>query len=130
MKAIRTALSIEFVAKPENARNAPAFLPTAINKALREVTGFAGCLVVVSEEEPRLITVVTFWTGRHDRNCCSKNAQRVHALLSNDIDRCLRVRTLMAHPPGFPATQTKTNITAADSMMQESAVMEENACVA
>lgn len=125
-----TALSIEFVAKPEKARSAPALLPAAINGALQAVTGFAGCLVMVSDQEARLITVVTFWTASDGQNCCNKNVRWVRALLSNYVDRCLRERTLVAHLPMVPSIRSQTNSTDVDNMTQESALTEENACVA
>lgn len=125
-----TALSIEFVAKPENAQNAPACLPAAINGALKEVTGFAGCLVMVSDQEARLITVVTFWTGSEGRDCCNKSVRWVRALLSKYVDSYLRDRTFVAHLPLFPGMEAETTMTAADSRTQESEYAEEDACVA
>jgi hypothetical protein len=130
------ALTIEFVAKPEKARSAPALLPAAITGALGDVTGFLGCLVMVSDQEARLITVVTFWTGNDSQKCCSENLRWVRALLSNYIDRCLRVQTMVAHLPCVPelSEQTdayeQTNSDEGDSMLQESAVSEETVCVA
>jgi len=41
-----TALSIEFVAKPQEAHRVQAAIPAAIAGALKDVTGFAGCLVM------------------------------------------------------------------------------------
>jgi len=54
-----TALSIEFVAKPHEAHRAELAIPSALAAAFKEVTGFAGCLVMVSDQEARLLTVVT-----------------------------------------------------------------------
>ena len=52
-----TALSVEFVAKPQEAHRVEAAIPAAVAGALKEVTGFAGCLVMISDQEARLVTV-------------------------------------------------------------------------
>src|SRR5205807_2801847 len=64
-----TALSIELVAKPQEAHRVEAAIPAAIRGALKDITGFAGCLVMISDQEARLVTVVTLWAG-HDRTKC------------------------------------------------------------
>ena len=130
------ALTIEFVAKPDKARIAPASLPAAITGALGGVTGFAGCIVMVSDQEARLITVVTFWTGNDSQKCCSENLRWVRALLSNYVDRCLRVQTMVAHLPCVPDPDEQTdpyeqiNSEEDASMLQESAVSNETVCAA
>jgi hypothetical protein len=124
------ALTIEFVAKPDKARTAPASLPAAITGALKEVTGFAGCIVMVSDQEARLITVVTFWSGNDSQKCCAENLRWVRALLSSYIDRCLRVQTMVAHLPCVPDLYEQTNSSEDSSMLQKSAVSEEAVCVA
>src|SRR6266403_520206 len=46
-----TALSVEFVAKPQEAHRVQAAIPTALAGALKDVNGFAGCLVMISDQE-------------------------------------------------------------------------------
>jgi hypothetical protein len=58
------AQSIEFVAVPDMAVRLQAMLLGAIRSALQKSEGFAGCAVMVSEEEARLVTVMTFWRGK------------------------------------------------------------------
>ena len=99
-----TALSIEFVAKPNEAHKIHAALPAAINGALGEVAGFAGCFVMIANHEARLVTVVTLWIGEDRMQRCSENERWVRALLAPYLDRCLRVQTLAAFVPG--ATQS------------------------
>lgn len=94
-----TALSIEFVAKPEEARKAHSTVPPAIVGALGEVTGFGGCYVLVSSYEPRLITVVTLWRGEDRMRRCAENVRWVQALLAPSVDRYLRVQTMAAYMP-------------------------------
>ena len=92
-----TALSIEFVAKPHEAHRAQWAIPSALAGALKEVTGFAGCLVMVSDQEARLLTVVTLWSGNARQKLCNENLRWVRALLATYLDRCLRVQILNAH---------------------------------
>ena len=94
-----TALSIEFVAKPNEAHRAQLAIPGSLTGALKDVTGFAGCLVMVSDQESRLLTVVTLWTGEERQKLCGVNLRWVRALLAPYLDRCLRVQTLNAHLP-------------------------------
>src|ERR1700676_152040 len=58
-----TALSMDFVAKPAEAQRAQAEIPGAVSLALKGVAGYAGCLALASDQEARLITVITFWVG-------------------------------------------------------------------
>src|SRR5260370_10710164 len=97
-----TALSVEFVAKPKEAHRVEAAIHAAIAGALKEVDGFAGCLVMISHQEARLVTVVTLWAGNDRAKCCSQNARWVHALLAPYLDRRLRVQTMVAHLPVLP----------------------------
>lgn len=124
------ALTIEFVAKPDKARSAPALLPAAITGALQDVTAFAGCLVMVSDQEARLITVLTFWTGGDSQRSCSENLRWVHALLSNYVDRCLRVQTMVAHLPCLSLRREPANSAGTDARMPESSRPEIDVCVA
>jgi len=124
-----TALSIEFVAKPHEAHRAQLAIPSALAGALKEVTGFAGCLVMASDEEARLLTVVTLWSGKERQKLCSENLPWVRALLAPYLDRCLRVQTLNAHLPAlaeiFPPLDAAENSSATLGPSAE----EETACV-
>jgi len=129
------ALSVEFVAKPEKAKSAPAFLPKALLGALKEVAGFAGCVVLCSDQEARLITVLTFWAGSDCHQRCSENVRWVRALLASYVDRCLRVQTLLAHAPlpsqSFAQTnEAETNGGETGLILQEAASAEETVCLA
>jgi len=106
-----TALSIEFVAKPHEAHRAQLAIPSALAGALKEVTGFAGCLVMVSEQEARLLTVVTLWSGSERQKLCSENLRWVRALLATYLDRCLRVQVLNAHLPPLAASFPTPDVT-------------------
>jgi hypothetical protein len=90
-----TALSVEFVAKPQVAHRAHSAISMAITAALHDVRGFAGCLVMVADQEARLVTVLTFWTGDDRFKRCGDHSRWVRKLLTPYLDRCLRVQTLV-----------------------------------
>lgn len=120
-----TALSVEFVAKPDAAREAEHAIPVAIDGSLREVGGYAGCLVMVSNQEARLITVVTFWTGANRAQRCNENARWIFALLKPYMDRCLRSQTVFARMPLEAALWSLRNDAAAGEPEKE---LEEESC--
>ena len=97
-----TALNIEFVAKPSEAHKVHAALPPAINEALGGVEGYAGSLVMISNYEARLVTVVTLWSGQDQMLRCNQNVRWVRALVAPYLDRCLRIQTLAAYIPEEP----------------------------
>ena len=112
-----TALSVEFVAKPSGSvpRRIPR-IPAALAGSLKEVAGFAGSLVMISDQEARLVTVVTLWTGEDRVKYRDRNVRWVQALLAPYLDRCLRVRSMVAHLPVLPAIGPETNAAADCSM--------------
>jgi len=121
------AFSFEFVAKPEQAAGATLFLPAALQSGLQDVPGFAGSLVMVSDQEARLITVIIFWDGSEAARNLDRGVRRVRALLAPYLDRCLRAQNLLAH---FPAPQDRysqassidTSLITDDSIAQEANV--------
>jgi hypothetical protein len=97
-----TALSVEFVAKPQETHGLQTAIPAALAGAFQDVSGFAGCLVMVSEQEARLVNVITLWVGNDRQKLCRENARWVQKLLTPYLDRCLRAQTLAAHTPSLP----------------------------
>src|SRR5258706_3907869 len=95
------AVCIEFVAKPEEVHRLRNAIPAAVRDGLRQVPGFVGCLVMISDRECRLVTVITFWTEAERTTCSSRRARRVHKLLIPYVDHCLRVQTLDAYLSGL-----------------------------
>ena len=131
-----TALSVEFVAKPQEAHRVEAAIPAAIAGALRDVDGFAGCLVMISHYEARLVTVVTLWAGNDRAKCCNQNVRWVHALLAPYLDRRLRVQTMIAHLPVLPmlqflpSTRPEPNVESECSVTHQFQSEHETVCVA
>lgn len=91
------ALSIEFVAKPGEVHRLRSTIPATVRGGLGQVPGFAGCLVMISDREARLVSVITFWTGEGRLAYRSKRARWLCRLLKPYVDLCLRVRTLDAY---------------------------------
>jgi hypothetical protein len=91
------AVSIEFVAKPEEVHHLRSTIPATIRGGLGQAPGFAGCLVMISDREARLVSVITFWTGEGRMTYCSKRTRWLYRLLTPYVDHRLRVRTLDAY---------------------------------
>jgi len=124
-----TALSIEFVAKPQEAHRVEAAIPAAVAGALKDVTGFAGCLVMISDQEVRLVTVVTLWSGHDRTKRCNQNVRWVNALLAPYLDRRLRTQTMVAHLPLLSMGQPETVAAAESIAMQDLESADETVCV-
>ncbi len=92
-----SAHTVQFVASPGKTQKLQSLLPVAIREALRFNSGFAGCMVMISDQEARLVTVVTLWTGEQRTRHCSENVDRVKKILSPYIDNLLRSENHLAH---------------------------------
>jgi hypothetical protein len=120
---------MEFVAKPQETHRVQSAIPASLAGALGDVAGFAGCLVLVSEQEARLVTVVTLWIGDDRVKRCSQNVRWIHKLLAPYVDRCLRVQTLAAHLPVIFMLQPQPSAADECSTMQCLPSKEETVCV-
>ena len=100
------AHSFEFVALPGRAEGVQAEIPTAMRHAFRDIDGFVGSMVLVSEQEARLVTVITLWTGSNRLELCGESEKRLKRWLVPYVDRWLRTRrfaSFVAAPDRFPA---------------------------
>jgi hypothetical protein len=125
-----TALSVEFVAKPQEAHRVQSAIPAALVGALQNVSGFAGCLVMVSEQEGRLVTVITLWVGNDRLKRCRENLRWVQKLLTPYVDRCLRVQTLAAQLPALPGVELEMDFESDSSAACCRNTADETACMA
>jgi hypothetical protein len=89
-----TVLSVEFVAKPNHAGQIRDSLSAAITTTFEGAPNFAGCAVMVSEQEQRLVTVLTFWHGVSSISLQPESVLCVSKLLDPYMDRKLRVQTM------------------------------------
>jgi hypothetical protein len=126
------AHSVEFVAKPQDAVRIQATVPSALTGILRDVTGYAGCLVMASHHEARLVTVVTLWKGQDAYKRCAQNVRWIEALLAPYVDRRLRMQTLVAALPAGFQVGLETNGDAACSILEPPCPQEqqEEVCLA
>jgi hypothetical protein len=85
---------------------------------------------MISDQEARLVTVITLWAGHDRAKRCSQNVRWVHALLKPYLDRCLRVQTMVAHLPVSPMIRQETIVAGECSEMQDLLSEEETSCVA
>lgn len=90
------ACSVEFVALPGRTEKLRTTIPETMRIALANSGAFCGCMVLLSEQEARLVTVVTFWTGRDRAKQCSQSSKRVESLLLPYVDGWLRTRRMIA----------------------------------
>lgn len=120
-----TALSLEFVAKPEAPPTVQVALPSAIHSAFATVTGFAGGFVFIANDEARLVTVVTLWTGRDRARLCEENLRWVRALVTPYLDRCLRVQTLSVVPSNPHSRSKGPDAPVALECLQETELQED-----
>ena len=100
---------MEFVSKPQEAYRLPSAVPAAIEGALGHLPGFAGCLLLISDKESRLVTVITFWQGENRAALCSKAAAWIDKVVTPFLDQCLQVRSYDAYLPKKTAASRATS---------------------
>lgn len=99
------AHGLEFVARPGQTEKLHKAIRQARRSAQGTCDGFAGCLVFVSEQEERLVTLVTLWDGTEDAEQRDESSERVKRLLEPYVDRWLRSGRFVTSlsMPDFPA---------------------------
>lgn len=105
------AQGLEFVARPGQQEKLQKAIRQARRSAQGTCDGFAGCLVFVSEQEERLVTLVTLWDGTEDAKKRDESSERFKRLLEPYVDRWLRTGrfvtslTMLDLPAGFPQSE-------------------------
>jgi hypothetical protein len=84
------------VASPGQTNKLQSILPAAIREAFSLVPTFAGCMVMISDQEARRVTIVTFWKGAGCRQHCGENAEQLKAVLLPYVDHWLRAENYVA----------------------------------
>lgn len=114
-----TVVSLEFVAKPTLAAQVHASVPAAIAATFQLIPAFAGCAVMVSEQEQRLVTVLTYWHGDPATSVRAECVRWVCELLHPYMDRKLRVQTMRSQlaawsrfPPSAPRNHASGSLNA------------------
>jgi len=88
------AHSVEFVTLPGRSKELQRTIPETLRCALGNSGGFFGCMVFVSNQEARLMTVITLWTGRDRTEQCDKISDRLHQVLLPYVDCWLRTQKM------------------------------------
>jgi hypothetical protein len=91
------ARGAEFVALPGESEKLKWEIPLLMRAANGESGGFYGCIVLFSEQEARLVTVITLWAGREQAKHCDE--KRLKRLLEPYVDRWLRVKSFVGFFP-------------------------------
>jgi hypothetical protein len=100
------AQGVEFVARPGQAEKLQKAIGQARRNAQNTYDGFVGCLVFVSEQEERLVTLVTLWDGTEEAKQRDENSEQVRKLLEPYVDSWLRAGkfvTSVSMPELLPA---------------------------
>ena len=84
------AYGVEFVTLPGQSDRLRTEIPFLVRAANEKSRGFSGCLVLVSEQEARLVTVITLWMTRDGEKECHE--KRLKRQLEPYVDRWLRTR--------------------------------------
>ncbi|MGB2635838.1 MAG: hypothetical protein WAM58_18050 [Candidatus Acidiferrum sp.] len=86
---------VEFVALPGQTENLQTKIPLAIRHTNGESDGFSGCIVLFSEYEARLVTVITLWAEESRASQSNGNVNRLKRLLEPYVDRWMRARSFV-----------------------------------
>lgn len=92
-----SAHSVQFVASPGQSHKLQSLVPAAIRQAFCGVPAFGGCMVMVSDQEARRVTIVTLWKGNHRSQQCAEYVHQLRAMLLPYVDRWLRAENHVAH---------------------------------
>jgi hypothetical protein len=97
------ARAVEFVAKPDKARDLQGCIRGPVLEFLERQPGFCGAIVLTSHKEPRLILVLSLWKTEKQAvenhwECANVMPEAVGSL----IDVCVRVHTYEAFLPNSP----------------------------
>ena len=90
------AHAVEFVALPGKATKLRDRIPPAMRDAVADADTFAGCIVLLSEQEARLVTVITLWKAGNEASDCLESCKKLETALEPYVDRWLRSRKLSA----------------------------------
>jgi hypothetical protein len=87
------ARGLEFVALPGTSEELQTAIPLALREVGEKLEGFCGCMVLFSEQEARLVTVITLWTGENHATRCNEDSNRLAKRIEPYVDRWLRTRS-------------------------------------
>lgn len=87
------ALHLDFVAKPEGTRELNSLVGTVLKQAGLEDEGLETALLLVSDREARLVTLLTFWDANRFSSARERRIAWMQKLLSPFADGPVRAQT-------------------------------------
>jgi hypothetical protein len=90
------ARAVEFIAKPGRSEELRDHLCKAVTPLLRERSEFIRTIVLTSDEEPRRVVAITFWSLEEHTCAPWEESPLVREILSPLVDVWPRVRTYKA----------------------------------
>ena len=91
------ALRADFVLKPGNEEKVREEIDAILANAFGHDMQFLQALVLVSEMETRLVTVITFWNGGDFAEARERRMMKLRRKLEPYLDKSLRVQKFSAH---------------------------------
>lgn len=88
-----TALRADFVAKPETIGTLREGIEERILSSWGKEHGFLNGMVLVSDQEARLTTLITFWKAGAVEKTREQKLRWLKKILTPYLDRCLSVKT-------------------------------------
>jgi len=88
---------VGFISKPERADELVTVIENAVNDRLPEFPGFAGAMVLRSQDEKRTLLVFSFWETEKQAATTRWEMNRgVRRAISQMVDVCIKVQTFQA----------------------------------
>jgi len=88
---------VGFISKPERTDELAAVVESAVHDRLREFPGFAGAMVLRSQNEKRNLLVFSFWETEKQAATTRWEMNRgVRRAISQMVDVCTKVQTFQA----------------------------------
>lgn len=93
------AEALEFVALPGASERLQHKVVSALHDKRANLDRLLNCLVLFSQQEPRLVTVITLWKGSDRANGHEQTSARLKKLIDPFVDRWLRERKFITFLP-------------------------------
>lgn len=93
------AEALEFVALPGASERLQRKVASALRDKRANLDRLLNCLVLFSQQEPRLVTVITLWKGSGPANGQEQTSERLKKIIDPFVDRWLRERKFVTFLP-------------------------------
>jgi hypothetical protein len=86
---------LEFVSLPGEAQKLQREIPLAMRRANDTAEGLLNCIVLFSDQESRLVTVITLWAEKNAAEKSKQASEHLKDVLEPYVDRWLRTRSFV-----------------------------------